>query len=97
MESLLHAPCSNLSDRSLYRVSLTRHILETVSSVGVWIVSVKRPMLHSINFLSFVGWVVSATRGVKSISSFDGWVVSLTGPVLESVRRVRSLSYSSRT
>ena len=63
---------------------ISNPILEVISSVGGWTVSVKRPVLISLWF--FLRSAVSLTRSVLQYTgSFGDWGVSLTRPVLESI------------
>ena len=81
-------------------VSLTRLVMQSVSSLSGSGVSLIRPALEFVS--SFVGWGISLTRPVlvclvfglfefllhsvmESVSTFSGWKVSLTRPVLETV------------
>ena len=62
-------------------VSLTRPVLESVSSFVSMAVSLTRPVLQSVSSLSGSG--VSLTRPVlESVSSFVWWGIFLTRPVL---------------
>ena len=64
-----------------WEVSLTRQVLESVSSFVSMAVSLTRPVLQSVSSLSGSG--VSLTRPVvESVSSFVWWGIFLTRPVL---------------
>ena len=78
-------------------VSPTHPLMESVSSVSWWTVSLTRPLLESV--WMFVGLGVSPTSPVwESVSSFGTWEVCLTRPVLVCpvVCQVRSFSYTPR-
>ena len=82
-DSVLGSVIEPVSSVVVWGDCLSSHILESISFVGGWIVSVKCPVLNCV--LSFVRSAVSLTRPVlQSISSFGGWGVSLTRPVLAS-------------
>ena len=88
--SHLQAPCWSLSGRSSVGTSLlhvgvgetlTHPLLESVSSVSWWAVSLTRPVLESV--WMFVGLGISPTSSVlESVSSFGKWGVVLARPAL---------------
>ena len=105
-KSRLQAPCWSLLGRSSVGTSLlhvgkgvspTHPLLESVSSVSWWAVSLTRPVLESV--WMFAGLGISPTRPVlESVSSFGTWGVFLTRPVLVCpvVCQVESFFYTPR-
>ena len=81
-QSLLHATCWNLFVG--LGISLTRPVLESVSSFGRWELSLTHPVLESVR--SYVGYRVYLTYPVlASVWSFVERRVSLMCPLLQSV------------